>query len=93
MHTKPSHTNNKNTQSDSLSKFASKQLPCDIIVEELCAVDSTEVKDHFKKTIAEKEALLGSSAKPFFVKMSEKVKKQPITDYKRMHMKKNVPTQ
>ena len=56
-------------------------------LEELCVVVSTQVKEHFKKTIAEKEAPLGSSTKTFFVKTSYKLNKQPITHYKRMMSK------
>jgi hypothetical protein len=43
--------------------------------EELCVVVSAKVKEHFKKTVIEKEAPIDPSMKTFFINMSKKGKK------------------
>jgi hypothetical protein len=46
--------------------------------EELCDIINAKVKEHFKKIVPYKEAPIDVSTKAFFVKMSEKGKKQCI---------------
>jgi isocitrate dehydrogenase kinase/phosphatase len=81
----------KITHNDSLAKHTSKKLACDKTNKELDVVISAEVKEHFKKIIHKKEAPIDASKNSFFVKMSEKAKKN-ISDYEYMLSKacKNV---
>lgn len=51
---------------------------------ELDVVISAEVKEHFKKIVHKKEASIDASKNSFFVKMSEKAKKQSISNYEYM---------
>jgi hypothetical protein len=61
------------------SKFpGSSLIAYDMIDEELCDIINAKVKEHFKKTVPYKEALIDVSTTAFFVKLSEKGKKQCI---------------